>query len=430
LTLAELTPWLFSRTTVGIRWGLDRTERLLAGVGNPHRLFHSLHIAGTNGKGSVAALCDAALRRQGDRRVGLYTSPHLVRFNERIRIDGVPVADAALVDAAERLRPEIEATGASFFEATTAIAFLIFAEAGVETSVVEVGLGGRLDSTNVLLPMVTGVTNIALDHAEYLGDTLEGIAAEKGGIFKRGVPALSGVAEPALEEVLRRAAGKAGAEFHSLDSRSNVRDVEVSAAGTALVLESRQWGERTLRTALPGRHQARNAAFAAELLGLLPATERPAWDAVAEGFAAARWPGRLQIERVRGTTYLFDVAHNPDGARTLASALPELDLPRPLVLLVGILADKQWQQMLPPLLERSDACILTIPSSAPPGRVWNPSDVLEHLESRQVRRCRTIPDFRSALDRAATLAPHGTVLVTGSVHTVGDALQLLQLPDC
>src|SRR5690606_5675739 len=191
MTLDELTPWLFARTSGGIRWGLERTEELLAGVGDPHRHFRSVLIGGTNGKGSVAALCDSVLREAAGGRIGLYTSPHLVSFSERIRVDGVPVADDVLAAAAARLRASIERTGASFFEATTAMALLAFADAGVEMAVVEVGLGGRLDATNLLTPLVTAVTNVARDHEEYLGDDLAGIAREKGGIFKEGVPALT-----------------------------------------------------------------------------------------------------------------------------------------------------------------------------------------------------------------------------------------------
>ncbi|HEU0055183.1 MAG TPA: Mur ligase family protein, partial [Longimicrobium sp.] len=204
--------WLFDRPTGGIRWGLERTEELLAGVGDPHRRFRSVHVAGTNGKGSTSAFCEAALRAAApSRTVGLYTSPHLVSFAERVRIGGRPVERELLLACEARLKPAIERTGATFFEATTAIAFLCFAEAGVDVAVVEVGLGGRLDSTNVLLPDACAVTNIARDHTEYLGETLEEIAAEKAGIFKPGVPAVTGETAPGPLAVLRAKAREAGA---------------------------------------------------------------------------------------------------------------------------------------------------------------------------------------------------------------------------
>jgi dihydrofolate synthase / folylpolyglutamate synthase len=419
--------WLFARTTGGIRWGLERTEELLAGVDDPHRRFRALHIGGTNGKGSVSALCESALRAaHPGRTIGLYTSPHLVSFTERIRIDGRPV-DAALFARAEaRLRPAIERTGATFFEATTALAFLCFAEAGVDLAVVEVGLGGRLDSTNVITPLATAVTNVARDHVEYLGESLEGIAQEKAGIFKPGVPAVIGESEPALLDVLRGRAEEIGAPLVVLDAVTRVSDVEVSLDGTRFRLDSERWGLCEVRIPLVGAHQARNAALAAELIGVLPDDVRPPWDAIEAGFADVRWPGRMQVVRQRGGTWIFDVAHNPAGVAALADALDGLDLPRPLVLVAAILSDKEWDEMLPPLLARADAAILTIAPTAPESRRWDPEHVAQSLDAKIP--IRVIPDLPSALMRAETLAPYGTVLVTGSVHTVGDALEEMGIP--
>ncbi len=412
--------WLFARPTGGIRWGLERTEALLAGVGDPHRLFRSLHVGGTNGKGSVSALCEAALRASG-RATGLYTSPHLVSFAERIRIGGRPVERELLLACEARLRPAIEESGATFFEATTAIAFLCFAEAGVDTAVVEVGLGGRLDSTNVIAPAACAVTNIGIDHTEFLGTTPGEIAWEKAGIFKPGVPAVTAEREPLPLGVLRRRAEEVGAPFYALDDVARVEDVRVSLEGTRFRLASARWGERDVRVPLPGEHQARNAALAAELLGILPDDLRPGWDAVADGFAGVRWPGRMQVEVIDGLTWIFDVAHNPAGVRSLAATLDQLDLPRPRVLLAAILSDKDWEAMLPPLLARVDAAILTIAPTAPDSRRWDPEAVARSLDVP----VRVIPDFAAALQRATTMAPYGTVLVTGSVHTVGDALEAL-----
>lgn len=413
--------WLFPRTAGGIRWGLERTEALLAGAGDPHRRFRALHVGGTNGKGSVAALADAALRAAHPGvGVGLYTSPHLVSFAERIRIGGRPVDAALLASAEAELRGPVEASGATFFEAATALAFLCFARAPVDVAVVEVGLGGRLDSTNVVLPLATAVTNVGRDHTEYLGDSLEEIAFEKAGIFKPGVPALVGEREAGPLEVLRRRAAEAGAPLTLLDDVSRVEEVRVSLEGTRFRLASERWGTRELRIPLIGAHQARNAALAAELLGLLPPGLLPSLDAIQSGFAAVRWPGRMQLERMRGTTWLFDVAHNPDGVGVLAETLDRLDLPRPLVVVAAILADKAWGEMLPPLLARADAAILTVAPSSPPERRWDPDAAADALAASIPLR--VVPHLDAALMRAETLAPHGTVLVTGSVHTVGDAL--------
>lgn len=418
--------WLFARPTGGIRPGLERTERLLAGADLPHRRFLSLHVGGTNGKGSVSALCESALRAAG-RRTGLYTSPHLVSFAERIRIGGRPVDRELLLACEARLRPEIERTGATFFEATTAIAFLCFAEAGVEVAVVEVGLGGRLDSTNVLAPVATAVTNVAIDHVEYLGGTRVEIAREKAGIFKPGVPALSGEAEVEVAAVLRERAEAVGAPFVELDAVSGIADVATGLGGTRFRLSSDRWGERTVEIPLVGAYQARNAALAVELLGTLSEALRPTWEAVDQGFRAVRWPGRMQVVRRGGQTWIFDVAHNPAGVAALAQSLDALDLPRPLVLVTAILADKAWGEMLPPLLGRADAAIFTVAPSAPEERRWDPEAAARAVEVAPRFPLRVIPDLHAALSRVETLAPYGTVLVTGSVHTVGDALQALEI---
>jgi dihydrofolate synthase/folylpolyglutamate synthase len=417
--------WLFARPTGGIRWGLERTEELLAGVGNPHRRFRSLHVGGTNGKGSVAAMCDASLRAADpSRTVGLYTSPHLVSFDERIRVGGRPIDRELLLACEARLRPAIERTGATFFEATTAIAFLCFAEAGVEVAVVEVGLGGRLDSTNVIVPDACAVTNVAIDHTEYLGGTLDQIAFEKAGIFKQGIPAVTGELDPATLSVLQVRADEVGAPLLPVPAEA-VDEVYVSLNGTRFELDSERYGSREGFTRLVGAHQARNAAVAADLLGVLPRDIRPPWEAVEQGLAEVRWPGRLQVERMRGTTWVFDVAHNPAGVASLAASLDELRLPKPVVLLTAILNDKEWGEMLPPLLARSDAAVLTVAPSSPESRRWDPAEVETRIGGSAGIPLRVIPDFAAALSRAETMAPHGTIVVTGSVHTVGDALHEL-----
>ncbi|MDB4952155.1 MAG: hypothetical protein JWM27_4804 [Gemmatimonadetes bacterium] len=426
MSAPEPGAWLFDRPAGGIRWGLERTEAMLAGAGNPHRRFRAVHVAGTNGKGSVSALCESALRAADPaRRTGLYTSPHLVSFAERIRIAGRSVDRDLLLACEARLRPAIEGSGATFFEATTAIAFLCFAEAGVDLAVVEVGLGGRLDSTNVILPLVSAVTNVARDHVEYLGDSLASIAREKAGILKPGVPAITGERGPEALAVLGSVAAGVGAPLAELDRICRISDVSVALEGTRFRLDSERWGTQEVAIPLIGRHQARNAALAAEVLGALPDTDRPTWDAVDAGFRSVRWPGRLQVEVRRGQTWIFDVAHNPAGVAALAETLDALNLPRPVVLLVAILADKVWSEMLPSLVERVDAAVLTVAPTAPPERRWDPEAAAHGLAFRPGFTLHVIPDFDAALARVETLAPYGTVLVTGSVHTVGDAMSAL-----
>lgn len=422
MTYAELIGELFPRLSGGIRWGLERTEQLLGAVGDPQRAFRSLHVGGTNGKGSVSATLAAVLRAAGH-RVGLYTSPHLCSFRERIQVDGVPITEAALLAAAARLWPAIEREGASFFEATTALAFLCFAEAGIETAVVEVGLGGRLDSTNVIDPELVVLTNVAIDHVDYLGGTLEVIAAEKAGIIKSGVPVVTGERAATTLEIFRRQSAVVGAPLFQLDEAS-VTGIEVSLAGTHFRLASEAWGELDLQTPLIGAHQAWNTALAVSALELLPAQSRPGRGALSQGIADVRWPGRLQRERIDGQDWIFDVAHNPAGVAALLRALEELPLARPLVVVAGILSDKDWGAMLSQLAERMDTLILTVPPTAPAGRIWEPEVALRALPQGQAR---VIRDFPGALEGARVAARGGTVLVTGSFHTVGDALSALGL---
>ena len=401
LTYDEALAFLFPRTTT-IKFGLDTTRALLRSLGDPHTLIPSIHIGGTNGKGSVSTLVAEALAAAGW-RVGLYTSPHLVTFRERIRVDGVPISAEAVAMWTGRLEPEMRELGATFFEASTAMAFADFAARGAEIAVVEVGLGGRLDSTNVVTPLVSAVTKIALDHMKYLGDTLEEIAQEKAGIAKPGVPFVVGERDPRLVEVLRREARR------SAQAAGGRADVRVLAPGY-------EW---TGPLGLRGPHQRRNAGVAHGVLMALPERWRPPTGAVEEGFRAARVPGRLD----RRGRWLFDVAHNPDGMEALVAALSADPPPGPVHALVSILGDKEWPAMLVWLDSVVDRGVLTVaPSAAERG--WNLAWLEEWLArpDRPPARARwsLIPDFDAALAEVERGA--GTVLVTGSFHTVGDVM--------
>ncbi|MFN8654169.1 MAG: Mur ligase family protein [Gemmatimonadales bacterium] len=390
--------FLFPRTTT-IKFGLDTTRALLAEVGNPQDVFPTIHIGGTNGKGSVSTLVAAALSAAGF-RVGLYTSPHLVSFRERIVVDGAPISEAAVASWTERLLPLIQERQGTFFEVTTAIALADFAARGVDIAVIEVGLGGRLDSTNVLTPLVSAVTKIEKDHMKYLGNTLEAIAVEKAGIAKPEVPFVIGETRPRLIEVLRR------------EARRHRADVRVLPAGY-------EW---RAALGLMGPHQRRNAAVAHGILMALPPRYRPARAAIERGFAGARIAGRFD----RRGKWLFDVAHNPDGMRALVSAIEAANLPRPVHALVSILGDKAWPDMLVRLDRVIDTGICTIAPTAA-GRRWD----LEWLRRWLKDPTRPpphaawhlVPEFGAALREVEAGA--GTVLVTGSFHTVGDVMAAL-----
>lgn len=417
LSYGVLLDRLFPRLTGGIRWGLGRTRRLLESVGDPHRAYPVLHVGGTNGKGSVAAIIESVLRHDGH-RTGLYTSPHLVDFRERIQVDGRPIGEPELLAAARALWPRIEAEAPSFFEAATVIAFLALRDAGIDVAVVEVGMGGRLDSTNVVEPHVTVITNVALDHAEYLGEDLETIAGEKAGIIKPGVPVVTAESDPTVLAVLERAARASGSPFEVVSRPASA----VDAGGTTAVLHT-TWGELDLRLPLVGAHQASNLAVAVRALELLPDGLRPSREAVVRGAAATWWPGRVQVEERDSARWIFDVAHNAAGVESLRASIEALQPRRPLVALIGVLGDKDWDRMLPPLFDMVDSAILVEPPSAPAERRWVPEDVMERLGGPEA--VRIVRPFAAALAEAEAEAGDGTVICTGSVHTVGDAMLAL-----
>lgn len=413
---------LFPPLATGVHWGLERTERALAALGDPHRTCPTIHVGGTNGKGSVVSTLAAVLEAEGFKTAS-YTSPHLCSFRERMVVGGEALSEDVLLERADEVRDAIVRFGLTFFEAVTVLGFHSFAREGVDVAVVEVGLGGRLDATNVIRPEVTAVTNVALDHADFLGDTLPEIAAEKAGIVKAGVPFLTAETRPELLEVFRATAAEHGAPFHPVDPGDRIGDLELAADHTAFTVRSRTWGELRPRTPLVGRHQAANALLAVEILEALPSELRPSGSAVVEGIAGVEYHGRDQIEITEGGTWFFDVAHNTAGLLSLVDTIDRLDLPRPMVALVGVLGDKDWRSMLPPLFSRVDFAFLTQPPSAPPERRWDAAAAAAAV--RHVVPMRLEEDFVRAMGEARAEAGRGTVVVTGSCHTVGSALKVL-----
>ncbi|HSM08726.1 MAG TPA: Mur ligase family protein [Gemmatimonadota bacterium] len=447
-TGSALRRLLARREPAGIQFGLERIRALLDGLGNPERAFRAIHVGGTNGKGSVAATAEAVLRGSG-RRTGLYTSPHLVRYAERIVVDGEPVGDGPLEAAAGRVLPLAEQVDATFFESTTALAFEVFARSAVEVAVVEVGLGGRLDATNVLDAEVAVITSIDLDHADYLGADPAGIAREKAGIIAPGATVVVGdVSGAARREILAVAAAKGapvemfGREF-DLPSGGSA-GAEGEGSGVRETPEGIEFAYRSgrrprpllLRSPLRGAHQAVNVACAVAAVDALTARPAPGSPPssgliperlVAAAVAGVRWPGRFQVERLEsGGARVYDIAHNPAAAAKLAGLLTRVlargELPRPVVLLAAVLGDKDWPAVLGPLLAATDDAVLTDAPSAPPKRRWDLEAAARSMKDAGFD-CRTEPDFDRALALSGELAGSGTVLVTGSCYTVGDALR-------
>lgn len=410
---------LFARTTGKSKFGLERTEALLDALGNPQRRFDVFHVAGTNGKGSVCATLETVLRTRG-MRVGKYTSPHLVDFRERFLVDGMSVDPEYVVEFIERWTPTVERLGATFFEATTAMAFALFAERNIDVAVVEAGLGGRLDSTNVVQPVVAGVTSIGIDHTEYLGESREEIAREKAGIYKRGAAAVIGEQDAQIAELLVRYAAQSGAEpIVSVRERYAPVDVRLSGVATTFSLPHLT-PELTWRTPLVGEHQAWNAATAIAMLDAAGARYAAPFGAVRDALEGVRLPGRFH--QVDGL--IFDVAHNRDGARVLAQTVRSVRPPRPLAVVLCVLTDKDWRGVMQELSGIADCFVLTMAPTAPASREWNVAEAHAFAEA-QGWRAEPDPDFDHALERARALGT--TVLITGSFHTVGDAMVRLQV---
>jgi len=404
--------WLFARQRFGVKPGLERVEALLARLGDPQEGFESVLVGGTNGKGSAASTLSHILNAAGW-RAGLFTSPHLTHFAERFVVAGERVGEGALADALSEVRPHAEALGATFFEVVTALGCLLFARAGVEVAVMEVGLGGRFDATNALSPRLSVITGVALDHTDVLGETVAEIAAEKAGIMRTGRPCVTGAAGEALQ-VLKGEAGRIGAALWALG-----RDVSVEARdGGWEGLDLRvggPLGEVAVHTPLLGLHQARNVALAVIAAQLLGVDE----EAIREGVARTRWAGRLEPLPFRGRTFLLDGAHNPDAAAALARTLEALGA-APVRLVFGASSDKDVEGTVRALERSVGEVILTRARLSP--RAARPEDLAPLWRVPCVLTAGPEEALAVALQRSE---PGGVIVVAGSLYLVGEVRPLL-----
>jgi dihydrofolate synthase/folylpolyglutamate synthase len=416
---------LYRRNLHTVRLGLEPTVALLDALGRPQDHFLALHVAGTNGKGSVAALLAAALQACG-LRTGLYTSPHLVRFAERIRVEDEPISDTALAELIDQVDAQAAAAqpqigrDVTFFEFTTALAFALFRRAGVQVAVIEVGMGGRLDATNVVDPLACAITSIGFDHMAYLGNTIEQIAAEKAGIIKPGRAVVCGDLPPAALAVVRSRAAALGSPVIVAGDAVAVRRTKQTLAGQRLAIEGSDTPYGPLTLPLLGAHQLGNVAVALALLEhirdtfQLPITRT----GVEQGFARVRWPARFQVLE-QDPPVLLDGAHNPQAARVLRQTLDELLPDRPLALVFGFLGDKDAVGFLRELsgrTRRSWAVALEGERALPLDQVV------------AAGRTAGLDPTPAALDRAVTDATRwarengGVVCITGSLYLAGAEL--------
>jgi dihydrofolate synthase/folylpolyglutamate synthase len=401
------------------KYGLERIRTLLEALGHPERLPRLVHVAGTNGKGSTCAMIESGLRA-GGLRTGLFTSPHLVEPTERIRVNGCPVsADrfAAAFDTVHACAEELLDRGAidlhpTYFETVTAMAFLLFRQFEVETAVFEVGLGGRLDATNVVEPELCVITPIDFDHEALLGKSLEAIAGEKAGILKRGVPAVFAAQRPEAQATLDRRAKELGVPVTNAAEKWHADDVNCHARGCKFTLRD----GRTVHVEcpLPGAHQLVNAIVAVAALDQLhvPASS------IEQGIAGTRWPGRLEVVS-ECPEVIVDGAHNPAGARALADYIGCFYRDRRVVIIYGAMRDKAVAEMAGILFPCADDVIATAPKQS---RAVDPETIRELTDHPNLT---TALDLAQALDIARRVPSNPVIFITGSLFLVGEALALL-----
>ncbi|MBI4685439.1 MAG: bifunctional folylpolyglutamate synthase/dihydrofolate synthase [Nitrospirae bacterium] len=445
--------YLYGLQKYGVKFGLDNIRKLLSLFNNPQNKFRSVHIAGTNGKGSTSAMVASILQAEGF-KVGLFTSPHLVSFTERIKVNNEEIAESDVVTLTEEIRERIREGidrdfSPTFFEFVTAMGFLYFNKQGVEWAVVETGMGGRLDATNVLMPQISVITNISYDHKEFLGNTLSAIAGEKAGIIKDGVPIVCAMQEKEVEKVIRQKAEEKrsqlfiyGKDFYGLLRSSGINGITFDYCDSELT---------NLFLPLAGKHQLVNACLAikAAIVAIDRAKEQKSkrakeifdiaalrhygTTALREGLANTRWPGRLEL--ISGNPpVLIDGAHNPSAANILADSLKKIFLKRykKMILILGIMADKEIEGIMSPLLPLASEIIFTAPAyerAAPPQRL---AEIASAMGFSNVQIAKTVKDAIEMATKHSALSIQdsadensGLIVITGSFYTIGEAKEAL-----
>jgi dihydrofolate synthase / folylpolyglutamate synthase len=398
---------------------LSRMEALMAALNNPHERYPSIHVAGSKGKGSVSALCASALQEEGY-KVGLYTSPHLRDYEERIQINRQPIPRAVFVDLVDELKPYIDAVpGLNTFEISTALALLYFAREAVDIAVIEVGLGGRLDATNVIMPRVAVITALYLEHTYILGNRIQAIAFEKAGIIKPGIPVVLSPQHPAALKVVTKIAAKRQAPLIRMGQDYQIKSLESSLSGQTFSLQALDNGEQiTLEINLLGQHQIENASTAYMTLETLRHQGFPVSPtAIRTGFSQAEWPARFEVLH-REPPLIIDSAHNPDSAQKMRETVAEYFPGKSIILIIGVSNDKDISGMLEALLPVTQQIICT--KSTHP-RAMDPEE-LKKMALPGGCPVRAIEDVDVAL-RTALDTAHGdeVILVTGSIFVAATA---------
>lgn len=403
----------------GIKLGLDVITQILEGLGQPQNAYRTIHLAGTNGKGSVASMLTGILQAAGY-SVGLYTSPHLIHFNERIRINGRPVSDPEIVDAYRAIRNVQEGDREpTFFEFTTAMALHLFKEHRVDWAVIETGMGGRLDATNVLAPEVSIITNISLEHRSYLGNTVAAITHEKAGIIKPATPVVTGVRQPSAIGVVTERAEKINSPCYRMGKDFGCR--RLASGRFHYKGLDHHWKDVT--TNLLGRHQVDNSGLALAATEILMRQGLTIEEThTRQALNQVSWPGRLETV-CEEPLIIMDGAHNLMAARNLSRYLAETYPDRKIIMVAGILDDKPAEEMLSALLAVCDHAVITSPTI---DRAI-PADVLARTAKRFVSEVDEVPTVDRAVARALQIVQQDQVIcIAGSLYVVGEAMQTLK----
>jgi dihydrofolate synthase/folylpolyglutamate synthase len=417
LSYEEAIEYLFGLQKYGIKFGLNKTSNLLKAFGNPHRGQKYIHIAGSNGKGSVAAMVETILIKSG-LKVGFYSSPHLVRFTERFRINGremAPEKAAALTEELLHIMPSTDPP--TFFEVVTAMALIYFAREEVDIAIMEVGMGGRLDATNVIRPLVSVITNISLEHQFFLGSRLSDIAGEKAGIIKKGIDLVTAATQPSVIKQFQMICEEKNAPFWRVG-----KDVRYRSDASGFSYYGLNHHFRGLELGLNGKFQGRNAALSLAIIELL---ERKGFGIstpdIFEGVKETHWPGRMQIVS-KSPLIMLDGAHNPKAIRELAHSVREDFRYQRLILVIGVMDDKDIGRMMREILPIADHVIYT---RAKYFRSASPERLMQEALSMK-RSGEMAPDLSAAIDRAKEMArPEDMILICGSLFTVGEAMTAL-----
>ena len=428
----DLVQWMFNLERFGIKLGLENMTEFLSRIGDPHRDFKSIHVTGTNGKGSVCAFLASMLAR-GGYRVGLYTSPHLVDFRERVRLNGSMISEKDVVRIGGELRSVMEAMAQessekqlTFFEFTTGLAFKYFSEMNVDVAVVEVGMGGRLDATNVISPEITGITRVGLEHTTYLGETVLEIAREKAGIIKTKVPVVSCERSPDIVSLFKSICGKKESELRLVNEDFRVENGTHTNRGSRFDFAGVQRLEG-LEIPLMGDHQIENAAMAVAMTELLSRTDLDlSEEAIRTGLAETEWKGRLEIWST-SPLVILDGSHNPEGVETAVRALEARNLV-PLTYIVACMNDKDAAGIIRALSTTAAKLIVT---QVDIGRSISAVDLMKIAEVVLDGDVEMADNVGNALDRAMAEPSGEGVCVIGSFYLLGEAMKWLsrEVPD-